>query len=240
VRVPGVRTGDWKQILELLNERKPLPEHPNLTFLARQLGLFASAMEAVEGGDVTKAKEGSTGFDAELSRMSSSKATPSMPAQKAGDEPPKMRVLSDAQLQPLLASLSVMSLELRASVSMAEGKAAEAKNQFAQARQAEKALGYHEPPNYIRPVDETAAASMMAAEDWSGARSAYMQALVERPRSGLALYGTAMCSEKSGNETAAAKEYEDFLAAWKDADSGLPPVVHARAFVAGRRSVADR
>jgi hypothetical protein len=72
------------------------------------------------------------------------------------------------------------------------------------------------------------------AGDWKGAHAAYEQALKERPRSGLVLYGIAMSSEKSGNPEAAAKDYAAFLAAWKDADPDLPQLAHARAYLAAR------
>lgn len=73
---------------------------------------------------------------------------------------------------------------------------------------------------------------MIAAGDWKDATTAYEQALQDRPRSGFALYGLALCSEKSENLRAAAKEYAEFLAAWKAADSGLAQVKHAQAYVA--------
>ena len=75
---------------------------------------------------------------------------------------------------------------------------------------------------------------MMAAGDWADARAAYERALLERPRSGFALYGIAMSSEKAGQLEAAAKEYTDFLAAWKDADPALSQVKHAKTYLAGR------
>jgi tetratricopeptide (TPR) repeat protein len=125
-----------------------------------------------------------------------------------------------------------MSLELRASLLTAYGKVSEAKDLFAKAAQQERALGYREPPNYIRPVGETEGAAMMAAGDWDEAKAAYQQALVERPRSGLALYGIALTSEKSGDSAAAAKDYTTFLAAWNHADPALAQLKHAQSFLA--------
>ena len=151
---------------------------------------------------------------------------------------PQMQVMPDAELQPLLGSLSVMSLELRASLLAAQKKTSEAKSLFAKAAQEEKDLGYREPPNYIRPVGETEGAAMMAIGAWTDARAAYERALLERPRSGLVLYGIAMSSEKSGEPEAAAKEYADFLAAWKDANPALPQVTHARTYLAEHPAVA--
>jgi hypothetical protein len=79
--------------------------------------------------------------------------------------------------------------------------------------QEEKALGYHEPPSYIRRVDETEAAALMAAGDWTGAKKAYKNALVQRPRSGFPLYGIATSSEQAANARAAAAEYAEFVTA---------------------------
>jgi tetratricopeptide (TPR) repeat protein len=133
-----------------------------------------------------------------------------------------------------------MSLELRGAVLTSKGKTEDAKKLFAQATQEEKALGYREPPIYIRPVGETEAAALMAVADWTDAKAAYQRALVERPRSGFPLYGVAMSSEQAGDIHAATAEYSDFLEAWKYADPELPQVAHARAFLAEHAHVADR
>src|ERR1019366_8679842 len=149
--------------------RTPLPDHPNLEFLARQLADFASGMQAIEAHDLSKAEESSAQFDAELWRMSQQlKHSPTMPGtagNKPSTGPPKLQIMPDALLQPLLTSLSVMSLELRASLLTAQSRMTEAKSLFAQALQEEKALGYREPPGYIRPVGETEAAALMAMGD---------------------------------------------------------------------------
>ena len=74
------------------------------------------------------------------------------------DEPPTMQVMPDALSEPLMKSLSIQSLELRAGILAAKGKLDEAKKLYAEAAHEEKKLGYHEPPMYIRPVGETEAA----------------------------------------------------------------------------------
>ncbi len=74
---------------------------------------------------------------------------------------------------------------------------------------------------------------MMAAGNWADAKAAYQRALLERPQSGLVLFGLAMVHEQSGDIEAAAKEYKNFLSAWKDADSTLPQLGHARTYLAG-------
>jgi hypothetical protein len=96
--------------------------------------------------------------------------------------------------QALLSSLSIMSLELRAAILAEQKRLPEAKALFTQAAQEEKALGYREPPTYIRPVNA----------------KAYEAALVERPRSGFPLFGMARSSEAAGDEATATKEYTEF------------------------------
>jgi tetratricopeptide (TPR) repeat protein len=152
--------------------------------------------------------------------------------QVASDKVPRLEVMPDALLQPILSTLSIMSLELRASLLTAKGRIGEAKSFFQKAAQQEKALGYREPPSYIRPVGETAGAALTAAGAWADAKTAYEQALLERPGSGFALYGIAMTNEKSGDTDAAAKGYSSFLAAWKSADPDLAQLAHARTYCA--------
>lgn len=238
----ALRTADWAQILELLKAHAPLAALPNLDFLARQLALFAAGMQAVKANDFSKAEESSTRFDAELWRTSEqakhSPETSAMPGTQPPAGPPKLHLLPDALLQPLLSTLSVMSLELRASLLMAQKHTVDAKSLFAQASLEEKALGYREPPAYIRSVAETEAAALMAIGDWADAKSAYQKALAERPRSGFPLYGMAMCSEKAGDSVAAVKEYAEFLAAWKNADPELTQVIHAQTYVAEHPAAA--
>ncbi|HTX39099.1 MAG TPA: hypothetical protein VME43_28945 [Bryobacteraceae bacterium] len=237
-RLPvALRTADWARVLELLKGSPPPADRPTLDFLAQQLAGFAAGMQAIEKHDLPRAEELSSQFDAELQRMSeqveSSQGMQTTAMQKAPSGPPKLPVLPDALPQPLLSSLSVMSLELRGSLLALERKSDEAKSLFAKAAQGEKDLGYREPPGYIRPVGETEGAAMMALGQWADASAAYESALRERPRSGWALYGIAMSSEESGDSTAAAKEYTDFLMAWKDADPNLAQLEHARRYIAG-------
>ncbi len=231
-RLPvALRTANWAQVVELLQASTPPPDRPNLEFLAHQLTRFAIGMHAIDSHNLSKAEEVSTKFDAGLWRKSQQLKDSQGPKESANVNARKLQVRPDALLQPLLKSLSVMSLELRASLLTAQGKTTESKKLFANAAQEEKALGYREPPAYIRPVREAEAAALMAAGDWTAARKAYEQALDERPRSGFALYGIALCDEKSGDSAAAAKEYADFLAAWKHADPDLGRVRHARTYV---------
>jgi tetratricopeptide (TPR) repeat protein len=144
------------------------------------------------------------------------------------DQPPMAAIMPDANAGPLLKSLSIASLELRAGVLVAQGKLGEAKKLYATARLEEKKAGYHEPPFYIRPVGENEAAALLRAKDYAGAQAAYEAALVERPNSGFGLYGLARVKELEGDAAGAREAYAAFLKAWPAADASLPEVVHAR------------
>jgi tetratricopeptide (TPR) repeat protein len=241
----ALRAADWTTVLALLKSSDPPATLPNLQFLARQLTQFALGMQALDQHDVARADAASGQFDAELWRISNrvkdeedAKAKEKEKDKTKPDAgPPKLQVMPDAMPKPLVNTLSIMSLELRAGVFMAKKQNDEAKKLYAQATQEEKVLGYHEPPAYIRPVTETEAAAFLAASDWAGAKAAYNEALAARPRSGFPLYGIAMASEQAGDLKAATTEYEDFLAAWKSADSDLPQLAHARSYLASHKGV---
>jgi hypothetical protein len=230
----AMRAADWTTTMGLL---KPVePALPNLKFLARELEQFAVGMQALEQHDVAGAEMASKEFDAELWRTSDRvKDEEDIKAKekKTDDKvPEKVKLMPDALPDPLVKNLSIMSLELRAGLLVEKKQNDDAKKLYGQAAREEKALGYHEPPAYIRPVGETEAAAFLAASDWTDAKAAYKDALLERPRSGFPLFGIASSSEHAGDANAASKEYQEFLAAWKSADSDLPQLEHARAFVA--------
>ena len=238
----ALRTANWQKVLELLSTNGAPAQQANLAFLSRTLTDFAGGMLAVEGHDLLKAEESSLRVDADLwqaSQQLKDNGPRSNEASSAGVAVPKLTVMPDALLQPLVNNLSVMSLELRGSVAILKKHIDDGKKIFAQAAQEEKALGYREPPNYIRPVGETEGAALMAAEDWIDAKEAYKRALLERPRSGFPLYGIALCNERSDDTTAATSAYTEFLQAWKDADSDLGQLIHARTYVAGHSHVAS-
>lgn len=248
-RLPvALRAADWTTTLALLKSSDAPPALPNLQFLARQLTQFALGMQALEADDLSRAESASAQFDADLWRISqrlkdeeNAKSKEKEKDKKSPDAaPPKLQLAPDARPKPLVSNLSIMSLELRAGLLMAKKQNADAKKLYAQATQEEKALGYHEPPAYLRPVSETEAAAFMAASDWTAAKTAYKEALVDRPRSGFPLYGIAMASEKAGDAKAAATEYADFVAAWKFADSDLPQLAHARDYLASHSAIAAK
>jgi len=103
---------------------------------------------------------------------------------------------------------------------------------FLKATDAERALGYREPPYYIRPVSETRGDALMRARRYADAKKAYQAALVERPNSGFPLYGIAQADIAAGDKAAASADYAALLAAWKSADATLPQIAAAKAWAA--------
>jgi tetratricopeptide (TPR) repeat protein len=246
-RLPvALRAADWKSAAQFLQSSNPPDTLPNLQLLKRQLSSFAEGMQAVDDHSLAQAETASAAFDAELQ-----KANAHFKDQQAKDKkqknknnsdaaPPKLPLMPDVYTKPLLSNLSIMSLELRAAILVEKKQNAEAKKLFAQAAKEEKDLGYHEPPAFVRPVAESEAAAFLAASDWSAAKTAFQQALVDRPRSGFPLYGIALATEKSGDTKAAASAYSDFLFAWKSADPTLPQLTHARDYVSAHPIVAAK
>jgi hypothetical protein len=242
-RLPvALRAGDWSGALELLKASPPPAPLSNLAFLQRALTDFTTGMQALDAGEITRAEEPSQRLDAELWRISSEeKATEDAKSKEKKAEDtgtPKVQLMPDANAKQLINNVSIMSLELRAGLRMANQQLEEAKKLYAQAAREEKELGYHEPPGYIRPVAETEAAAMLKATAWTDAKTAYEKALADRPKSGFALYGIALSSERSGDLKSASTQYTEFVATWKDADQTLPQLTHARAFLAEHGTTA--
>jgi len=251
-RLPvALRIGDWDAVLSMLRQTNLEGEKTvNLRVLTSELTDYAIGMKALETGDVAAAEAASERMDAGLWRVQQRQKEEAAAKKKARDEaknkpeaqkdePPKMDVMPDAMSEPLMKGLSIQSLELRAGILAANGKLAEAKKMYAEARLEERKLGYREPPAYIRPVGETEAAVLLKAKDYDGAKAAYDAALKERPASGFGLYGLAHVKELSGDSAGARQAYDVFLKAWPAADAGLPEVTHAHKVVSGE-SVAEK
>jgi tetratricopeptide (TPR) repeat protein len=259
LRLPvALRTADWPTVLTLLDSAN-LPDASNtanLRFLRDQLRSFATGMAALDRGDLVAAKADSAQLDAGLWRQQqdakaadeakrkSDEARTKSDAGKKSDPsatksaPPTTPLNPDANADPLVKALAVSSMELRAGILLAENKSDAAKKLYTEAIAAEKKLGYHEPPFYIRPVAETEAEALLRVQDYSGARAAYQAALNERPQSGFELYGIAHADELAGNTAQGRSEYATFLKAWPTADPSLPELHHAHEVLAA--SVASR
>jgi tetratricopeptide (TPR) repeat protein len=250
-RLPvALRIADWDTVLALLSQAN-LPEGEkiaNLRFLAAELTDFATGMKALDNDDIAEAQAASDRMDAGLWRTQHETESGDEAKKKldelmkklgtGNNQTPTQPVSPDAMARPLLQSLSVASLELRAGVLAGQDHLDQAKKTYADALAAEKKLGYHEPPMYIRPVGENEAVALIRAKDYAGAKAAYEDALKERPNSGFALYGLAHVRELSGDAAGAREAYAIFLKAWSSADSALPEVEHAHKIVDGTNLAA--
>jgi len=264
-RLPvALRVGDWSEVLTMLDQARLAPgdKTTNLRFLQTELHSFAVGMQSLDHGDLFAAQAASAEMDAGLWRQGAdaqSAAEAKAAADKANADAEKAKSASaagqgstepakpvtdplnpDADSDPLVKALSVASVELRAGVQLRNGNTAQAKKLYNQAILAEKKLGYHEPPFYIRPVAETEAEALLGVKDYAGAKAAFQKALEERRNSGWELYGIARADELSGNEALAHTEYGAFLKAWPSADPQLPQVLHAREALGEAKSLATR
>jgi len=239
----ALRKGDWHGVETLLAQSQPEAKLENLLFLSGELKTFAYGMTAVETGNLIGAQTNSNALDATLWRKSQSLKDAAKEdhkdAKKDVTNAPVMTAMTpDATAEPLLSVLSIMSLELRASILAEQRNVPEAKRLFAQAEHEEKQLGYREPPMYIRPVGETEGFALLHAGDAEGAHAAFAAALVERPNAGFPLYGMALSSEIAKKPIQAREEYAKFLDAWRVADPGRE-MEHAREYVKGTPVMAE-
>jgi tetratricopeptide (TPR) repeat protein len=188
---------------------------------------YTQGMSLLEHGDTKAARQSSEALEAYV------KVKPDPAAAKAAPMPnmamPPMS--KDAMAAPLHSFLDVASMELNASLLLAEGRGVEADTMFTKAADAERALGYREPPMYIRPVQETRGDALMRAKRYDEAKTAYEAALKERPNSGYPLFGIAQADASAKRSSMATSDYSRLLQAWTGADADLPQMQIARAWM---------
>jgi len=190
------------------------------------LNLYALGMAALERSDTGEASKQADALDALLWRLEANK-----PKKKASDDAPGHPTEDPSQILDLLGTIS---LDLRGNLKIAQGDSTEGIKLLQQAAEKEKGLGYTEPPRYFRPEQESLGYAYLKSHEWEKARDAFNAALRERPRSGHALYGIAQSYALAGDADRATPAYRDFLATWPHADSNLPQVKQAKAWLAAR------
>ncbi|MCU1323380.1 MAG: hypothetical protein JWM43_3029 [Acidobacteriaceae bacterium] len=232
----ALRAGEWARAVTMLEASKVPAEWVNLVELKDSLLEYTRGMAALSAGDVAGAAKFSDALDARMkapaaatavagAKTTSAAMPAGMPGMKKNDK--------DAAANSVHGYMHVAALELRGAVEMGQGKGVEAEATLVKAAGAEHDLGYREPPLYIRPVSETRGDLLMRASKFKAAKAAYEQALAERPNSGYPLYGIAQADAAAGDVAGAKAAYGTMLKAWAKADTGLPQVVAAKAWVAG-------
>ena len=187
------------------------------------LTVYIKGMKAAKSNDFAEAERQSGTLDALLWRLSKEDVNDD-------NKGPRDRVLK---------LLGTASLELRGAAAVGKGDFEAGRKLLERASKDEKELGYSEPPQYSRPPLEVLGEALIKAGRYKEARDVYARDLLERPKSGFALYGIAAAWDKEGNRAEAAKAYRDFLAAWSAADADLVQVKLAKAYV-GSETVAQK
>ncbi len=226
VRLPiFLRAGAWGSATDALEKSGPDPELKNLGALRSSMLAYTKGMRALGQGDVKTAAQMADDLDASLKNLSVEKMN-GMPT-----TPMMSPTAKDAMAAPMHNFLDVTALELRASVLLAQGRGVESDATFTKAADAERALGYREPPTYIRPVGETRGDALMRAKRYEEAKTAYEAALKERPNSGFPLFGIAQADEALKRTNDATADYARLMKAWQQADGDLPQLKVARAWM---------
>ena len=110
------------------------------------------------------------------------------------------------------------SYDLRANVVAARGQLDEAVRLLRAAEKLESEIGYSEPPQLWRPVEESLGQIYLRAKRWDDARDAFTPALKARPNNGFSLFGVGSA--------------EAMLKVWANGDADLPSLKEARAWLA--------
>jgi len=220
----ALRSANWTLAYALLEKSTAPAVFPNLGILREGLLQYAKGMKALEARDVSVAKSASTEMERAVKTSAEDKTAHSMAMPGMKKDP------RDAMLSPIHSYLSIAALELSGGVAMEDGRAADADRDFKKAVEMEAALSYREPPTYLRPAAETQADALMRAGRFADARTALEAVAKRRPESGFALYGIARADEATGSAETKTS-YSRFLKAWSQADTSLPEMVHARAWM---------
>jgi tetratricopeptide (TPR) repeat protein len=228
-----IRFGDWQAV-----PKDPIAfgrDAGSISLTARSyadgLNTYAKGMDAIEKGDLAEASRESDLLDASLWRLEAAK-----PAKKPGAMDMSNIEPTEDDPTQVLSLLGTMSLDLRGNVKVAQGDSDAGIKLIEQAAEEEKNLGYSEPPRYFRPEEESLGYAYLKLQKWDEAREAFNESLRERPKSGHALYGIAQSYALAGDARHATAAYRDFLAAWAKADSDLPQVKQANAWLASHPS----
>lgn len=110
--------------------------------------------------------------------------------------------------------LRVATHHMNGEVSVAEGMTDRAVAHLRAAVEAEDALNYMEPPDWIQPSRHTLGALLVREARFAEAAEVYEQDLKKLPNNGWSLFGLALCREKLGQAEEAAALRARFEKSW--------------------------
>lgn len=132
-------------------------------------------------------------------------------------------VPADAQFGHSPASLVLAVAEnfMEGEVLLQAGKLAESVEYLRKAVEAEDALGFDEPPDWILPARHALGAVLLASGRAEEAEAVYREDLRRLPENGWSLFGLSRALEYQAKQADAADALARWQAVWKDADVDL-------------------
>lgn len=123
-----------------------------------------------------------------------------------------------------------LAAEARGRLQSAVGKHEQAITNLKQACYWYSKIAYDEPPAYVAPPHEALGYALIKAKRFDEARTAFLDGMKQRPKSGFCLLGLARAKVAEGKDATA--EYQAFLAAWPKADANSTEVLEAKTYLA--------
>jgi tetratricopeptide (TPR) repeat protein len=134
--------------------------------------------------------------------------------------------------------ISLQAKEAEAFAAEAGGDAADAVANLKEAVAIEDSIDdLSQPPYPVIPANELCGFVLLKYHRPAEAMRYFQKALLRTPNRPKAILGLARAAQATGDHETAAKDFQQFLAVWKTADSDRPELLEARAFLQ-RRSQA--
>ncbi|QEF98331.1 Tetratricopeptide repeat protein [Stieleria maiorica] len=188
-----IRFGKWDELLELPQPRKDLPITSAMWRFARATALAAKQDFAA----------------AEIEQKLFREACAAVPEKTMG------------AINKGRDILKVGRHTLAGEIAFQRGDFETAIEELRKGVQAETALLYMDPPEWIQPVRHSLGAVLVAAKRWEEAEQVYRADLKDWPENGWSLFGLKQCLTARGDHAAAAEIEKRFEAAWADADTQI-------------------
>jgi len=117
--------------------------------------------------------------------------------------------------------VSMLTSALTGEIAMRRGRHAEAVTAFEQAVEAQDALNYDEPPDWLQPMRHYLGAALLKAGRAKDAEAVYREELHDLHENGWALFGLWQSVTAQGKNAEAQEIRKRFDRAWKNADVAL-------------------